>query len=214
MQEEQRDGATERRRGGGAEGRSRLKDQTPAIAIAGLRATLGNRVPLECLALRPLADARGSFGSRVPRTHWFAEIRGAIPRRDPPDPARNGRQSVLTVRPSCEHDNDVGSAPRHPMSNSASSPAVTNEHVPAPDVELSPVTAARPSSLRSRVVVLFSSIALGALTGTCAVVSLLGFIREPNIPELFPVVLCGGVSALCLFASVGLARDMLRRSRP
>lgn len=67
------------------------------------------------------------------------------------------------------------------------------------------------SSLRSRVVLLVAAVGLAGLTGTCAVLSLLGFIREPNIPELFPVVLCGVVCGVSLFASYGLLREMLRR---
>jgi len=99
------------------------------------------------------------------------------------------------------------------MSDPATSPAATDETVSVAQVEPAQAGDTRPSSMRSRIVVLLAAVGLGVLTGTCAVYSMLGFVREPNIPELFPVVLCGGVSALCLFASVGMARDMLRRSR-
>lgn len=99
------------------------------------------------------------------------------------------------------------------MTDPVGSPTVNCQPDCNAQTNAEPASASRPSSLRSRLIVLLAAIGLGVLTATCAGYSLLGFINEPNIPELFPVLLCGGVSVLCLLASVSMARDLLRGNR-
>lgn len=99
------------------------------------------------------------------------------------------------------------------MNDPATASTVTADPDALGPTEPLPLGQPRRSSLRSRLVLLAATLGLAVLTGTCAVLALIGFVHEPNIPELFPVVLCGGVSAVSLFAAVGLFRETLQRPR-
>lgn len=94
---------------------------------------------------------------------------------------------------------------------SLSDPPPSAVPVPSDDEPLidPPAATDAPAGNRQRVVVLVVAVLIAGLTGTCAFYSLKGFIAEPNVAELFPVVLCGTIMLLSLGAAWGMARDLM-----